>query len=74
MVRNENGNRTMTNKREMPWAVAKTEDRSGRFQYPGNVYFYHDTKEQAAATRKWLLKQGKYAGEIEYRPGECNRL
>ncbi len=59
---------------QMPWAVAKTERRDGRFQYSGNVYYYHDTKAEAEKTRKWLLTQDRYAGEVEYRPGECNRL
>lgn len=61
-------------KREMPWAVAKTPSRDGQFKHPGNVFYYHDTKAQAVKTRKWLLEQGKYAGEVEHRPGECNRL
>lgn len=60
--------------RPMPWAVARTERRDGRFEHTGNVYYYHDTKKEAAKTRAWLLKQGKYAGQVEYRPGECNRL
>lgn len=58
----------------MPWAVAHTERRDGRFQHCGNVYHYHDTEAEAKKTRKWLLDQGKYAGEVEYRPSECNRL
>jgi hypothetical protein len=61
-------------KRPMPWAVAHTERRDGRFQHTGNVYHYHDTKAQAVKTQRWLLKEGKYAGAVEYRPGECNRL
>lgn len=61
-------------KRPMCWAVAHTERRDGRFQHPGNVYHYHETKDEAVKTREWLLSHGKYAGDVEFRPGECNRL
>jgi hypothetical protein len=60
--------------RPMPWAVAKTDRRDGIYRHTGNVYYYHDTRAEAVKTREWLLRNGKYAGEIENRPGECNRL
>ena len=54
---------------EQPWAFAYRKGFSGLA--PGLYFRYYVTRDEAEIVREIRLLKDKYAGEIEYRPGEA---
>ena len=63
---------TPNQKIELPWAVPKRPDFSGKAS--GNYFWFYRTREEAVEGQRILERQKKYTGPIEYRPGECYAL
>lgn len=57
---------------ELPWAHAKRRGFTG--EAPGLYFFYFRTRAEAEKSRAAAQRMTRYAGKIEYRPGECYQL
>lgn len=57
---------------ENPWAFAKRPGFNG--EAPGLYFHYFRTAEEAHKSRRAALRKKKYAGKVEFRPGECYSL
>ncbi len=61
-----------TRRGENPWAFAKRPGFKG--EASGLYFHYFHTKAEAIKSQQYAKRKGKYAGEVEYRPGECYTL
>ena len=59
-------------KGENPWAFAKRDGFKG--EAPGLYFHYFRTRVEAQKSRRYAKRKGHYAGDVEYRPGECYSL
>ena len=59
-------------KGENPWAFAKKPGFKG--EASGLYFHFFRTRAEAEKSRKWCVRNGHYAGPVEYRPGECYTL